>query len=314
MMKQAIVDTDGEITPPAAKIAELDLSDGNLDGRGEIAMRCSLPPHREPVPFSSYAAYETHYRDQHTNRCAECRKNFPSAHLLGLHIEETHDSFAQARRERGDRTVSLSSSPPTLHHLCTTPTQSVHQLTTPPFPPPPQYSCFVEGCDRKCSTPQKRKMHLIDKHMYPKNFFFGITRDGIDGRRSLLLEGRARRRRSSASAGAGAGASVSAAVGSRPKASEPGGQGSVPAPAEEPAKPAAEDEAAPDSGRKSPEKQPQEQQQPDHEMEDLKQLEPQQQQKPDHEMEDLSSAMSALRFVPMSVRFGRGKKSGFVKQ
>jgi hypothetical protein len=108
-MKQAIVDTDGEITPPAAKIAELDLSDGNLDGRGEIAMRCSLPPHREPVPFSSYTAYETHYRDQHTNRCAECCKNFPSAHLLGLHIEETHDSFAQARRERGDRTVSTVS-------------------------------------------------------------------------------------------------------------------------------------------------------------------------------------------------------------
>lgn len=40
-------------------------------------------------------------------------------------------------------------------------------------------------------------MHLIDKHMYPKNFFFAVTRDGIDGRRSLLLEGGHRRRRSS---------------------------------------------------------------------------------------------------------------------
>jgi hypothetical protein len=30
-------------------------------------------------------------------------------------------------------------------------------------------------------------------------------------------------------------------------------------------------------------------------------------------MEDLSSAISSLRFVPMSVRFGRGKKAGFAK-
>lgn len=60
-----------------------------------------------------------------------------------------------------------------------------------------QYSCFVEGCDRKCRTPQKRRLHLIDKHMYPKNYFFAITRDGVEGRRSMLLEGGHRRRRSS---------------------------------------------------------------------------------------------------------------------
>jgi hypothetical protein len=96
--------SDGAASPPAAKIAELDLSD--QDNTSHVAIHCSLPPHREPVAFSSYSAYETHYRDQHTNRCAECRKNFPSAHLLSLHIEEMHDSFVQARKERGDRTVS----------------------------------------------------------------------------------------------------------------------------------------------------------------------------------------------------------------
>lgn len=128
-----------------------------------IEMRCSLPPHKEPLHFRSYEDYETHYRKAHSNRCIECRKNFPSAHLLSVHAEEMHDPFAQVLREKGERT----------------------------------YSCFVEGCDRKCSTPQKRRMHLIDKHMYPKNFFFAVTRDGIDGRRSLLLEGGHRRRRSS---------------------------------------------------------------------------------------------------------------------
>lgn len=98
-------DGDGDTLLPAAKIAELDLSDN--DSR-DIEMHCSLPPHKGSLVFSTYSEYETHYRDQHTNRCVECRKNFPSAHLLGLHIEETHDSFAQAKRERGERTVSFT--------------------------------------------------------------------------------------------------------------------------------------------------------------------------------------------------------------
>lgn len=96
---------EGDASPPAAKITELDLSDN--DNSSEVAIHCSLPPHKTPLVFSSYSAYETHHRDQHTNRCAECRKNFPSAHLLGVHIEEMHDSFVQAQRERGDRTVSF---------------------------------------------------------------------------------------------------------------------------------------------------------------------------------------------------------------
>ena len=98
---------DSETAPPAAKITNLDLSDSDSG----VKMHCSLPPHKEPLVFSSYAEYETHYRSQHTNRCAQCRKNFPSAHLLGLHIEETHDSFVMVRRERGERTVSQSPGP-----------------------------------------------------------------------------------------------------------------------------------------------------------------------------------------------------------
>ncbi|KAL2019523.1 hypothetical protein VTK56DRAFT_9557 [Thermocarpiscus australiensis] len=229
---------DSSTLPPASKVTELDLSDND----SRIKVHCSLPPHKEPLAFSSYDSYETHYRDQHANRCLECRKNFPSAHFLGLHLEETHDSFVSVRRERGERT----------------------------------YSCFVEGCERKCSTPQKRKMHLIAKHMYPKNFFFAVTREGIDGRRSLLLEGGGRRRKSSAP--------------SAPRqASHSQGQRKAPATAEKFAA-STDSRAAADSGRRSPEQQP------------------------DQDMEDLSSAMSALQFVPPSVRFGRGKKAGFAKR
>ncbi|KAH6850091.1 hypothetical protein B0I37DRAFT_370713 [Chaetomium sp. MPI-CAGE-AT-0009] len=234
--------SDGPVSPPA-KIAGLDLSN---DGDRSIEMHCSLPPHKEAVVFSSYDAYEAHYRDQHTNRCAQCRKNFPSAHLVGLHIEETHDSFVQVRRDNGER----------------------------------KYSCFVEGCDRKCSTPQKRKMHLIDKHMYPKNFFFAITREGIDGRRSLLLEDRGHGRRQQKS---------SAVAAQRPASSSQNHQEHEPEIVEKPTA-STDDPPTTKLGRKSPDQQP------------------------DQDMEDLSSAMSSLRFVPMSVRFGRGGKSGFAKR
>ncbi|KAL2270390.1 hypothetical protein VTJ83DRAFT_2574 [Remersonia thermophila] len=251
-------DSDGgSLSPPAAKVTELDLSESSLHGNGGMEMRCSLPPHKGTEVFSTYAEYESHYRQQHSNRCAQCRKNFPSARFLELHIEETHDAFVQARRERGERT----------------------------------YSCFVEGCDRKCSTPQKRKMHLVDKHMYPKNFFFAITRDGIDGRRSLLLEGRRHKPRHSSEPPAASSSSQNQGA----------TRGSSLGPEKQHVR------AAPESLEKAT-------------TQDLSLCEPEQRaeqspgEQPDQEMEDISRAMAALQFVPPSVRFGRGKKTGFAKR
>lgn len=96
----------------------------------EVVMKCSLPPHREPLAFDTLEAFDVHYATYHTNRCAECGRNFPSPHFLGLHIEENHNPLREALQERGERT----------------------------------FACFLPDCDRKCSTPQKRRLHLIDKH------------------------------------------------------------------------------------------------------------------------------------------------------
>ena len=74
-------------------------------------MHCSLPPHRETLSFTSYEDYEVHYLQSHVNRCSECSKNFPTGHLLNLHIEENHDPLAAARRARGDKTVSSNPFP-----------------------------------------------------------------------------------------------------------------------------------------------------------------------------------------------------------
>ncbi|KAI9374908.1 hypothetical protein BJX61DRAFT_495949 [Aspergillus egyptiacus] len=124
-------------------------------------MHCSLPPHRETLSFSSYEDYEVHYQQTHVNRCTECGRNFPTDRFLNLHIEENHDPLIVARRERGEKT----------------------------------YSCFVENCERKCSTPQKRRMHLIDKHMFPKTYNFYIVNDGIDKQTSMLRSMQTHRRR-----------------------------------------------------------------------------------------------------------------------
>ncbi|ORY69928.1 uncharacterized protein BCR38DRAFT_454827 [Pseudomassariella vexata] len=223
---------------PAAKITELDES--AVDTSRSIAMRCSLPPHREPLFFTTYVDYEAHYNKTHTNRCSECRRNFPSEHLLSVHIEESHDAFAAVLRLRGEHT----------------------------------YSCFVEGCDRKCATPQKRRMHLIDKHMYPKNYFFAVTREGIDGRNSLLLEGGHPRRKSSASQHG-----ESKAVSRRQSLRQTDASNETDPEEVKPLAKTSEEAAT----AKEP---------------------------VDTEMDDLAGAMSSLQFVPTSIRFGRGKGRG----
>jgi hypothetical protein len=97
--------TVAEPTPTSSKIIHLDSESGEAQPASE--MICSLPPHRQTLSFATYEEYEVHYLKTHTNRCTECRKNFPTEHFLNLHIEENHDSLVSVRKERGEKTVSL---------------------------------------------------------------------------------------------------------------------------------------------------------------------------------------------------------------
>jgi len=45
----------------------------------------------------------------------------------------------------------------------------------------PQFACHLSSCPRKFPTPKARRLHLIDVHAYPKEYFFAVTNKGIGG-------------------------------------------------------------------------------------------------------------------------------------
>ncbi|KAE8331874.1 hypothetical protein BDV39DRAFT_167730 [Aspergillus sergii] len=162
-------ETSSRPSSPAFSITSVERPKKHLSdtaNSGTEVMHCSLPPHRETLSFPSYDDYEVHYKQTHVNRCTACGKNFPTDRFLDLHIEENHDPLIAAKKDRGEKT----------------------------------YGCFIEDCERKCSTPQKRRMHLIDKHMFPKpqTYNFYIVNDGIDKQTSMLRPMNSHRRRISA--------------------------------------------------------------------------------------------------------------------
>ncbi|EJU03710.1 hypothetical protein DACRYDRAFT_14748 [Dacryopinax primogenitus] len=115
------------------------------------ALTCTLPPtcHRHPAVLEDAQALERHYRTYHTHVCQErkCLAVFPDDRLLELHFAECHDPIFAIRKERGEKT----------------------------------FACFIPTCPRTFLIPAKRRLHLIDAHHYPKEYFFAITNKGIGG-------------------------------------------------------------------------------------------------------------------------------------
>ncbi|KAJ7345361.1 hypothetical protein JRQ81_001311 [Phrynocephalus forsythii] len=98
---------------------------------------------RAPLPqppassSSSLASFEHHYEALERHLCASCRRPFPSAHLLDLHLLEWHDSLFQLMAQRG----------------CA-------------------YRCLVESCPGRFKGAQERKDHMVSVHHYPPDFRF----------------------------------------------------------------------------------------------------------------------------------------------
>jgi hypothetical protein len=128
-------------------------------------------------------------------------------------------------------------------------------------------------------------MHLIDKHAFPQDYDFYVVNDGIDRRSSMLRSGKHRRRSSAAK------------IEARSRQRSGTLESTV----------AENGVAATDIVRKSLSTSPvNEKLEPDRSIV----VDPKEERK-DEEMDGLSGAMSALKFVPPSVRFGgRGRGRG----
>ena len=116
-------------------------------------MQCNLPGH-PPLVLVTPAEFEAHYARDHTNQCIACKANLPSPWMLELHHQERHDPMVAARRDNGEKT----------------------------------FQCFLQDCEKTTLTAQKRRLHLIDKHGFPRNYHFAVINSGLRERRPLLQQ------------------------------------------------------------------------------------------------------------------------------
>ena len=133
------------------------------------------------------------------------------------------------------------------------------------------YRCFVEGCDKICLTWQKRRMHLKNKHFFPPNYDFFIVGTGIDRRSSML---RTRHRRGSSSAASRALQREQRSHGADEASSS---LKEATGPEEEMDQTSSKSSSSPAQSK---------------------------------DLDELTATMSSLKFVPPSIRFGRGGRRG----
>jgi len=112
-----------------------DIETEDLPTKTQLVFSCNVPGCvRE---FDSIQSFEGHYNSLHRYGCSVCHKNLPSAHLLDLHILESHDSFFAVQAEKK-----------------------------------PMFSCFIPECQYKSKDPKERKDHCIQSHKFPHDFRF----------------------------------------------------------------------------------------------------------------------------------------------
>ncbi|KAM6497228.1 hypothetical protein JOM56_007701 [Amanita muscaria] len=132
----------GEVSPGARTTGE---------GNRSHPIVCTLPPtctHR-PTPLANTKELESHYATYHAHVCEQngCGCVFPEAILLELHFTECHDPLAAVKKERGEKI----------------------------------FGCHQATCKRLFMTPKSRRLHLIEGHKYPKEYFFAVTNKGVGG-------------------------------------------------------------------------------------------------------------------------------------
>ncbi|KAF9478260.1 hypothetical protein BDN70DRAFT_880224 [Pholiota conissans] len=144
--------SDGTVKGSSSSSPVVGSANANANN-AKAPLLCNLPPtcHRQPTPIANTTELERHYAKYHAHVCEErgCGCVFPEARLLDLHQTECHDTLAQIRMERGEKIFQCHIPAPT--------------------------------CGRNFLTPKARRLHLIQAHSYPKEYFFAVTNKGIGG-------------------------------------------------------------------------------------------------------------------------------------
>lgn len=116
-------------------------------------------------------AYESHYNSLHRFLCGQCQKHLPSAHLLDLHLSETHDSFFAVQVDKKPMVSALFFHP---SRHCSMLKRILNLC--------PQYACYLEECQHMSQTPAERHDHCITQHKFPHDFRF----DGFNHKRAMI--------------------------------------------------------------------------------------------------------------------------------
>ncbi|KAF9454390.1 hypothetical protein P691DRAFT_808524 [Macrolepiota fuliginosa MF-IS2] len=149
--------SSSSISSPETKIARSSTSPTGAPGTGDSgdgqprSILCTLPPtcNRHPITLANSKELERHYATYHAHVCEQpgCGCVFPETRLLELHQTECHDPLAAVRKERGEKI----------------------------------FGCMVSTCPKLFISPKARRLHMIEAHKYPKEFFFAVTNKGIGG-------------------------------------------------------------------------------------------------------------------------------------
>lgn len=113
-------------------VLDADCDPDALQGRHSGTLQCSCPR-----VFESVREFESHYANCHRLACVQCHAALPTAHLLELHIAESHDPLFTAT--------------------------SANRL---------KYQCVIEGCLERFASLCDRKQHAVEVHRYPAGFAY----------------------------------------------------------------------------------------------------------------------------------------------
>uniref|UniRef100_A0A182WFV8 C2H2-type domain-containing protein n=1 Tax=Anopheles minimus TaxID=112268 RepID=A0A182WFV8_9DIPT len=129
---------DGNVyLKPFVKLGVLsEIPKANLEPE-DVEISCNVPDCN--YFCQSVVEYESHYNAQHRYTCAQCKKSLPNAHLLDLHLSETHDSYFAAQVQAAQQSM---------------------------------YACYLEECKHRSKDPTERRDHCIREHKFPHNFRF----------------------------------------------------------------------------------------------------------------------------------------------